>query len=211
MLFGVPVGLQRKRGSALEIGLSRLEPNQVIRSGRSQTHTSRRVRRQKQQRAPKTPKEASGFSRDLFGMGSRVAVSVGIVLLIAGAQAWASAQDRFGARSNETLNQTRAAGPRPRAQLSHRLRIYQVQRPGAEKERERRPPKDLQVAENAGGGPERPGTGDPVPTLVLMPGPVLNPPLELRTRVRLKNTVSLTFSVLSSFRLPVIKCKRSHR
>lgn len=142
-------------------------------------------------------------------MGSKVVVSVGIVLLIAGVRTWAPAQDHFSTHANETLNQTWAAGPRPRAHLSHRLRIYQVQRPEAEKERERQPPEDLQVSENAGGGSKGLGSGDPFHALVLIPGPDLSPPLESRTRVRLKNTVSLTF--FCCFRLPVIKCKRSHR
>lgn len=127
-------------------------------------------------------------------MGSRVVVSIGIVLLIAGGQTWAAAKKQLSASAKETLNQIwpdgDVAGPRPRAHLSYQLRIYQLRRPDTEKEQQK-PLEDPQRQEDAGGHPEQLGIEKPVHRLIPIQGPDLNPHYEPETRVFLKHTVSL--------------------
>lgn len=127
-------------------------------------------------------------------MGSRVVVSIGIVLLIAGGKTWAAVKKQLSASAKETLNQTwldgEVAGPRPRAHTSYQLRIYQLRRPDTEKEKQQ-PLEDPQRPENAGVPPEQLGTGKPVHRLIPIQGPDLNPQFEPATRVFLKHTVSL--------------------
>lgn len=136
-------------------------------------------------------------------MGSRVLVSIGIVLLIAGGKTWAAAKKQLSASAKETLNQTwpdgEVAGLRPRAHLSYQLRIYQLRRPDTEKIKQQHL-EDPQRQEDAGGHPEQLGTEKPVHRLIPIQGPDLNPHFEPETRVFLKHTVSLNPATLG-FRL----------
>lgn len=136
--------------------------------------------------------------RDFFGMGSRVVVSIGILLLIADGKTWATAKNQFNS-ANETLNQTwldgEVAGLQPRARASYQLRIYQLQRQETAKEAQQ-PREDPQRPENTGGPSEQRGLEEPVHGLIPIQGPDLNPPLELETRVRFQNTTLLISAIL---------------
>lgn len=125
-------------------------------------------------------------------MGSRVVVSIGIVLLIAGGKTWAAANKELSASAKETLNQTwpdgDVAGPRPSAHASYQLKIYQLQRPDTEKEKQQ-PLADPQRPGNAGGPPEQLGTDKPVHRLISIQGPDLNPHFEPETMVFLSHSL----------------------
>lgn len=141
-------------------------------------------------------------------MGSRVVVSIGIVLLIAGGKTWAAAKKQLSASAKEPLNQTwpdgEAAGPRPRANVNYQLRIYQLRRPEKEKQQ---PLEDPQRPEDAGAPPEHLGIEKPVHQLISIQGPDLNPHFEPETRVFLKHTVSLNSATV----LLQANSKRSRR
>lgn len=124
-------------------------------------------------------------------MGSRVVVSIGIVLLIAGGRLRAAAETQFNVSANETVNQTwpDGGGPRPRAPASYRLRIYQLRRTATETEKAQHPLKDPQRPEDTEGTSEQLGVGEAVHRLISIPGPDLNPPLAPETRVLFKNAV----------------------
>lgn len=132
-------------------------------------------------------------------MGSRVVVSIGILLLIADGKTWATAKKQFSISANETLSQTwpdgEVAGPQPRTHVSYQLRIYQLQRQATEKEAQQ-PREDPQGPENTGGASEQRGLEQPVHGLIPIQGPDLNPPLEPETRVHFKNTMSLFSAIL---------------
>lgn len=123
-------------------------------------------------------------------MGSRWVVSIGIVLLIAGGNVWAAAENQFNISANERVNQTRpeGAGLRPRAHVGYRIRIYQLRRTATETEKAQQPLKDPQRSDDTGGTSEQPGVGEPVHRLISIQGPDLNPPLGTETRVRFKHT-----------------------
>lgn len=122
-------------------------------------------------------------------MGSRVVVSIGIVLLIGGGKIWATAENQFNVSANATLNQTwpDGVGLRPRAHISYRLRIYQLRR--TETEKAQQPLKDPQRSDDTGGTSEQLGVEQPVHELISIQGPDLNPPLGPETRVLFKNTI----------------------
>lgn len=123
-------------------------------------------------------------------MGSRMVVSIGIVLLIAGGKTWAAAKEQFSPSAKETLNQTwpngEAAGLRPRAHISYRLKIYQLQRPDTEKEKQQLL-EEPQRPEDTREAAEQLGLEEPVHGLIPIQGPDLNPHFEPETRVFLKN------------------------
>lgn len=120
-------------------------------------------------------------------MGSRLVVSIGIVLLIAGVKIWAAAENEFHVSANETVNQTRpdGVGLRPREHLSYRLRIYQLRRTATEKAQHA--PKDPTKSDEAAGSSERLGVKEPVRRPSYIPGPDLNPPLGPEARVLFRN------------------------
>lgn len=117
-------------------------------------------------------------------MGSRVVVSIGIVLLIAGGRIWAATNQVSG---SATGTQT-GAGPRPRAPASYRVRIYQLQRPATENKAQQ-PLKDPQSLENAKGTSEQLVVEELVDWPSSIEGPDLNPPLGPETRVLFQNPV----------------------
>lgn len=125
-------------------------------------------------------------------MESRWVVSVGIVLLIAGGNVWAAAENQFNVRAHESVNQTwpEGAGLRPRANIRYRLRIYQLRRPATETGKAQQALKDPQRSDDTGGTSEQPGVGEPVHRLISVQGPDLNPPLGPETRVRFKHAGS---------------------
>lgn len=125
-------------------------------------------------------------------MGSRLVVSIGIVLLIAGGKIWAAAEKHFNISANETVNQTwpAGAGPQPRPRLSYRLKIYQLQRTATETEEAQQAPKDPESSHGAGESSKRLRVEEPVHRLLSIPGPDLNPPLGPETRVLFRNTMS---------------------